>query len=371
HQITGGEEDPLATAMLAGLAERGVTSIFLAWLTQLPGSPTVAGVHAAIATTLAWAPLRHKRISRVTAEELPWWMELFGTIIGAAAPEGARTPDGFCDLTTAAILSHSTVTELAASSLLGERPDPATAANVAMLTGLLITNGPGAITAQGAKGAVSADGPQTPRRVQLNKAMIGFLSHAGYAHGGNGYEGIAFLLERFRESGLVDPGDPDHGLDLAAMTHEFAADFAAATVRDKELGVARTAIPCINHPVFKGKAVNIDPREQFVRELMVQRGDYNVFHEYYRELVQALFDEGATRTVFCVNVDALIATLLLKMLWPRYRDGSLREPELENAAFTAFLFGRMVGCAAEIDDHQNRGRNLDTRTPPRSLSFVS
>jgi len=33
---------------------------------------------------------------------------------------------------------------------------------------LLLTNGPGAISAQGAKGAVSADGPETPGRVQLN-----------------------------------------------------------------------------------------------------------------------------------------------------------------------------------------------------------
>ncbi len=133
----------------------------------------------------------------------------------------------------------------------------------------------------------------------------------------------------------------------------------------------RQAIPCVNHPVFKGKAVNIDPREEFVRTLMSERGEYNVFHEYYRELVQALFDEGATRNVFCVNVDALIATLLLKILWPQYRGGELSNAALENAAFTAFLLARMIGCAAEIDDHQNRGRNMDTRTPQRALSFVS
>ena len=39
------------------------------------------------------------------------------------------------------------------------------------------------------------------------------------------------------------------------------------------------------------------------------------------------------------------------------------EPALETAAFTIFLYPRMVGCAAEIDDHMNRGRNMDTRTP--------
>jgi hypothetical protein len=40
--------------------------------------------------------------------------------------------------------------------------------------------GPGAISAQGAKGAVSADGPESPERVQLNKALVGFLTHSGF-----------------------------------------------------------------------------------------------------------------------------------------------------------------------------------------------
>jgi hypothetical protein len=80
--------------------------------------------------------------------------------------------------------------------------------------GLLLSNGPRTISAQGAKNAVAADGPETPERVQLNKAVIGFLSHTGFAHGGNGYEGIAFLVDPFRDSGLADPGDPEHGIDL-------------------------------------------------------------------------------------------------------------------------------------------------------------
>jgi hypothetical protein len=28
-----------------------------------------------------------------------------------------------------------------------------------------------------------------------------------------------------------------------------------------------------------------------------------------------------------------------------------------------FLYGHMIGAAAEIDDHLNPGRNMDTRTP--------
>jgi len=71
-----------------------------------------------------------------------------------------------------------------------------------------------------------------------------------------------------------------------------------------------------------------------------------------------------------VNIDGVIAALLLKTLWCRYRSGGFSEEALESAAFTAFLFGRMVGCAGEIDDHINRGRNMDTRTPASQCSYV-
>jgi hypothetical protein len=33
----------------------------------------------------------------------------------------------------------------------------------------------------------------------------------------------------------------------------------------------------------------------------------------------------------------------IKMLWPRYRAGDLQERALETAAFTVFLYSRMLG----------------------------
>jgi hypothetical protein len=33
--------------------------------------------------------------------------------------------------------------------------------------------------------------------------------------------------------------------------------------------------------------------------------------------------------------------------------------------------GSMIGCAAKIDDHLNRGRDLDTRTPQADVRFVA
>jgi hypothetical protein len=97
-----------------------------------------------------------------------------------------------------------------------------------------------------------------------------------------------------------------------------------------------------------------------------------VFHAFYRELVQvqALYETGASHYVFCVNVDAVIAALLLVVLWKDYRSGALTEKDLETAAFNVVLYGRMIGAAAEIDDHLNRGRNMDTRTPLEQCAFV-
>jgi hypothetical protein len=238
--------------------------------------------------------------------------------------------------------------------------------------GLLLSNGPGTISAQGAKGAVSADGPEDPGRVQLNKSIIGFLTHTGYTHGGNGFEGIAFLVEQFKDSGLADPGDPLHGIDLKALAMRYVTRYATYKSGKKTTGsLDIQKIPGVNHPVFKDKPVNHDPREVFVRELLAGEGEYNVFHEFYRVLVQCLFDAGVSRNVYCVNVDAVIAALLLKMLWQPYRRGEFSAQSLETAAFTIFLYPRMLGCAAEIDDHMNRGRNMDTRTPASQCRFVA
>jgi hypothetical protein len=67
----------------------------------------------------------------------------------------------------------------------------------------------------------------------------------------------------------------------------------------------------------------------------------------------------------------VIAALLLKMMWEPYRAGTLAGADLETAAFTVFLYGRIIGCAAEVEDHLNRGRNMDTRTAASECRFVA
>ncbi len=364
--------DPRPEAMLRAVKTRGGRSVFLMFLGRIGIQPSRDAVLAAIAMTIAWGPLMRKRISRLTAETLPWYLRLYGVMIGASIPGSEHKHGSLCGIPRDERFGHWTMADFLCLPLIGKKPSEREARLLQMLVGLLISNGPGAISAQGAKGAVSADGPQTPGRVQINKAMIGFLSHSGYAHGGNGYEGISFLLEQFRDVELDDPTNPAHGIDLKGLARQFARGYREEKSRSKELGhLEPRALPGVHHPVFRGKPVNHDPRERFIAEYMASRDDYNIFHAYYVELVHALYDEGATPYVFCVNVDAVIAALLLAVLWKDHRSGRIKDHDLETAAFNVFLYGRMIGAAAEIDDHLNRGRNMDTRTPQEQCAFVA
>ncbi|MDQ1849769.1 hypothetical protein Q9299_15845 [Gemmobacter fulvus] len=362
--------DPRPEAMLAAIAARGGRSVFLTFLQGLGGRLSRDAILAAITTTIAWGPLVRKRISRLTAETLPWYLRLYGVMVGATIPGEHHQSGSLWGIARAERFQNWTMADLCCLAMTGKKPGPTEALYIQILIGLLISNGPGAISAQGAKGAVAADGPQTPERVQINKAMMGFLTHSGYSHGGNGFEGMAFLLDQFRDSGLTDPTNPGHGLDLKAMARKFALAYKAEKRNAKDLGQEVRALPGVHHPIFKGKPENFDPRERFIAGFMEERGEYNVFHQFYRHLVRELFEVGASPYVFCVNVDAIIAALLLAVLWKDYQSGALTSRNLETAAFTVFLFGRMIGAAAEIDDHLNRGRNMDTRTPASACGHV-
>ena len=57
-----------------------------------------------------------------------------------------------------------------------------------------------------------------------------------------------------------------------------------------------------------------------------------------------------TPNVFCVTIDAVIAALLSKTHWQRCRSGAFSEEAL--------------------DDHINRGRNMDARTPASQCSSI-
>ena len=170
---------------------------------------------------------------------------------------------------------------------------------------------------------------------------------------------------------MKDPADKNHGLDLDAMALKVATDYADYKKKQKAVGNLDYAkLPCVNHPVFKGKDVNYDPREVFVNDLFKEKGINNVFLDFYHSLVQGLFKAKVSKNVYCVNIDAVIAVILLKIVWSDFNAGKMKEEDIESSSFATFLFGRMIGCAAEIDDHTSRGKNMDTRTPASKCSYV-
>src|SRR5258705_2819591 len=96
--FVGSQADPKPAPRLAGLDARGAKSVFVRYLQSLGGHPTADAVLAAVAATLAWGPLMRKRISRQTAESLPWWLRLFGTLIGASVDARQHAPESFCGI---------------------------------------------------------------------------------------------------------------------------------------------------------------------------------------------------------------------------------------------------------------------------------
>src|SRR5260221_11432721 len=217
--------DPRPEAMLKAVRDRGCKSVFLKFLGSLGQRPSRDAILASISTTIAWGPLMRKRISRLTAETLPWYLRLYGLMIGVSISGAHHRTGSLCGISRDERFGQWTMADFLCLALTGKKPTETEARPLQILIGLLISNGPGSISAQGAKGAVAADGPQTPSRVQINKAMVGFLTHSGYSHGGNGFEGMAFLLEQFKDVGLTDPSDPGHTVDLKALARAFAQTY--------------------------------------------------------------------------------------------------------------------------------------------------
>lgn len=370
------QEDELATIMLDAVATRNADSVFIRFL-QLVAKETgkfvlADAVSAAICCHLAWKPLLHKRLSVTTLYNMPWHFRIFSAALGASARDDRHSETAFGGIEVASLVKEWSYTDTAYLALLAAKPGDEDRFAFSILLGLVASNGPGTISAQGAKGAVSADGPEVPERVQVNKAYAGFLSHTGYAHGGNGFEAMRFLISRFRDLGLVDPGDPEHNIDLGKLAADYAGEYKVYKTQAKAAGnLSYEKIPCINHPVFKGKDINFDPREVYVHDLFKSRNSYNIFHEFYHELVKALASYGVSPNVYCVNIDAVIAVILLKMLWKPFIEQQISEQFLEYGAFTTFVYGRLVGEAAEIEDHTTRGRNMDTRTAASKCRAVS
>ena len=62
------------------------------------------------------------------------------------------------------------------------------------------------------------------------------------------------------------------------MALKVANEYSDYKKKQKAVGNLDYAkLPCVNHPVFKGKDVNYDPREVFVSGLFKEKGINNFF----------------------------------------------------------------------------------------------
>jgi len=316
-----------------------------------------------IGVALFWKPMQEKRISRRVVEDAVTYFYIISRVVAYSVIDRQHN-DFWHELIDAKVANlHNSFTDNAFAVLFNRKPTETERFEFKALIGLTLTNGPGTLSAKGAKESVSA-------RNHIATSFLGFLTNTGLAHGGNGFEAIAFLRENFSDD-CKNPGLQNPDLHLAEK-----ALAAARRYRDYKKGQKENSdrpvkpIPCINHPVFKGNDVNIDPREAFIRSELAQRGIYNVFHEFYHELVQALFREGVTKNVFCVNIDAVLAVIILKLVWPDLQSGRITDKMVQDLSFTQFLYGRAIGVAAEIADHRDRGLDMDCRSPQDKIQFV-
>lgn len=226
-----------------------------------------------------------------------------------------------------------------------------------------LTNGPGTISAQGAKLSASAgNGPNT--------AMMATLGSIGSVHGGNGSKGARLLINVFRETELVDPYDRAATPDLDAIVSGFVTEFKKRKKVAKEAGVAYEKVPCLGHPVFRTEAVNYDPRERVIDEVMREENIYNVFLDFYHRLSRGMMEQNATSKVHAVNVDAALTCVLMGIAWPLLVDKKITVERVVDLPFLAFALGRVAGGAGEYLDHRESGTPMDMRVPVSECRFL-
>lgn len=226
-----------------------------------------------------------------------------------------------------------------------------------------LTNGPGTISAQGAKLAASAG--NSP-----NTAMMTTLGSLGTVHGGNGSEAAKMLIKVFSVTGLMDPYDPAAAPNLDVLVRTFVKRFKQRKNVAKEAGLSYEKVPCLGHPVFNTDAINYDPRERVIDQAMREQGIYNVFHDFYHRLALEMMSQRATSKVHAVNVDAVLTCVLMGIGWPLLVDKKITVERMIDLPLLAFALGRVAGGAGEFLDHRESGTAMDMRVPVSECRFL-
>lgn len=363
-------ESLAANEILKVAKEAGMQSIFTDYAAAASeGNKKINALDTALAAallTLVWGPVTNRRITRNAVEELGTFLALNGIIVANAPSEPLQNKrwKSLAELKDVSVLREDFTTSCF-EVLFNRSGEDKELFAMNSLFNLTVSNGPGTLSGKGAKESISA-------KNHISTAFAGFMTNTGIAHGGNGFEAVAFLMEQFDGFDPYEVSGKKLDSKLKALANKTAVEYASFKKKAKTEGnMNYMKIPCVNHPVFKDKPVNIDPREEYIFELFEKKKMTNPFQVYYHELVKELFEVGATRNVFCVNIDAVIATISLELFWKQLKKGEITKEKMQDIVFIMFLFGRMTGTAAEISDHLARGTDMDCRTPASEVSFVS
>jgi succinyl-CoA synthetase alpha subunit len=227
-----------------------------------------------------------------------------------------------------------------------------------------ITNGPGTISAQGAKLAASAGN-------EPNTAMMATLGSIGSVHGGNGKDAARFLINIFRDTGLTDPYDRKRAPNLDELARAYVANYHRRKSAAKDTGADIERVPCLGHPVFNQETVNYDPRERVISRHLEEQGLYNVFLDFYHRLARELMNQGVTTKVHAVNVDAVLTCVCLGFAWPLLVEKKITLDRAVDLPFITFALGRVAGGAAEYLDHRDFGTDMDMRVPVSECKMLT
>jgi citrate synthase len=219
-----------------------------------------------------------------------------------------------------------------------------------------LTNGPGTISAQGAK--LSASAGNDP-----NTAMMTTLGSIGVVHGGNGRKAAKLLVGVFGGTELADPYDPENAPDLDALVRAYVQKFKRRKAAAKDAGTEYEKVPCLGHPVFNTERVNYDPRERVLSVHLEEQNIYHVFLDFYHRLAREMMAQQATTKVHAVNVDAAIACVMTGIAWPLLVHNKITVERTIDLPYLTFALGRVVGGASEYLDHRETGTAMDMRIP--------
>lgn len=344
-------------------------STILAFAIELINKHQIENIDIYIVSTiflnLAYTSLVLKKITRLAVENIFTYLSLEAkaVLLVSKKPKHNEYLSEIQSGKNFEILATS-FAETAYQAVFNKKPNKQNLREFSALLALTLTNGPGTISAKGAKESVSA-------RNNIATSFTGFLANTGLAHGGNGYEAIEFLLSSLKDVKIENPGVLTEGIDVKEISRKAADEFLEYKNEMKFKGVQNyKRIPCINHPVFKGRKKNIDPREDFLYKQFKSEKINNLFWEFYHHLVENLYEVGATNNIYCVNIDAVIAVISLKLMWKKLKTNLWKDKDIQDIGFIIFLLGRMIGVSAEISDHMDRGTDMDCRTPQSETRFI-